>query len=666
MKLLYGDVIWNLIWIVPVVLAAAAFAAAKRKKITALLFNAVSDAQKYTTLSAGRRTLRNVFLSLAILCAVIAAAGLSWGRQILPDAGPGHDLLILFDVSKSMLSDDVKPSRLDQGKWLVRELVRKNPGDRFGLIAFAGTSFLQCPLTSDMTSFLQLTDALDTESIPLGGTNIQSALENAVKAFEGAEGNHKAVILITDGDELTGRASAVVTQLTESGIPLFIAGIGDPGNPSVIHIPDGEGGKKILTDAEGNAVKSPLNEAQLAELAKKTSGIYVRSTVTNPGLDELESGIRKLGRNENRKSLSGFRPIERPVYPFALALLFLFLYLLTSETKRKSALILTAFLLIPATCGAEEVKISAAQHFNAGLEYQKNNDIEKAQESYQQAISAENDPRARMDSFCNLGTIAHQEARAKMVSAQDILKQQNPDGAEKELNAAVAAMEKAEAMYRENFRYAARLRQPGAVRNQQLLLEERQGAEELKKEIEKLRKLQEEARKETEKAQQQQQQQQQKDNPEQQKQNQEQTAQAQQKAKDLKEQAEKLNQKDLQQKASEAEEELKKAQENQKQGKDKEAEENLKKAMEALSGNGEQKKDSQEPQQGEQNGGEPPPAPEKPQGQARQAQEAPGEMDKKQAEAILEAMSQNEKELRDMIKEQQKRSQPSRKPVKDW
>ena len=119
---------------------------------------------------------------LVVLLLAVAAARPSWGKQVMQDTSTGRDLLVLFDVSKSMLSDDVKPSRMDHAKWLVREIVKKNPGDRFGLIAFAGESFLICPLTVDRTSFIQLVDDLDTDTIPVGGTNVQLALEEAVQA----------------------------------------------------------------------------------------------------------------------------------------------------------------------------------------------------------------------------------------------------------------------------------------------------------------------------------------------------------------------------------------------------------------------------------------------------------------------------------------------------
>ena len=175
-----------------------------------------------------------------------------------------------------------------------------------------------------------------TDTIPLGGTNLQVALETAVRAFEGAQGSHKAVVVVTDGDELTGSASEVLKKLADAGIPLFIAGVGDPANPSVIPIRNEDGSSSILKDSEGNTVRSPLNEPLLASLAEKTHGMYIRSTAADPGVEEINRAIARLDRRKaDGTGLSLTRPIERPGTPFAVSLFFLLLYLSLSEVRRK-------------------------------------------------------------------------------------------------------------------------------------------------------------------------------------------------------------------------------------------------------------------------------------------------------------------------------------------
>ena len=566
MLLLHSDSLWNLFWIVPLFLILILLAASRSKRTRDALFSSARAASSFLNVDPAFRVLRFAALFLAVLFAVLAAAGPAWGRRILPDAGPGRDLMVLFDVSRSMLSDDVKPDRLTQGKWLVRELVRTNPADRFGLIAFAGNAFLLCPLTIDKTSFLQLADSLDTDTIPLGGTNLQVALETAVRAFEGAQGSHKAVVVVTDGDELTGSASEVLKKLADAGIPLFIAGVGDPANPSVIPIRNEDGSSSILKDSEGNTVRSPLNEPLLASLAEKTHGMYIRSTAADPGVEEINRAIARLDRRKaDGTGLSLTRPIERPGTPFAVSLFFLLLFLSLSEVRRKkdagtiqqsrSAKSVLPLLFLgtalasaplraaspdPADPGAAAVpeqpalsgekkeegssgegEKSPVYWFNSGVRAQQDQEPEKAAAAYEKAVASGGDSEVRAGSFQNLGILKHLDARKCFAAANASLKGQNLSEAEKSVGESLARLTDAESLYRESFRYAALNGNTGAIaRNQQILLRERKAAEELKKQIEELKKLQEEARKQAEKALQDQQKQNQQENQDQQNQDQ--------------------------------------------------------------------------------------------------------------------------------------------------
>ncbi|UKI30942.1 MAG: VWA domain-containing protein [Lentisphaeria bacterium] len=120
-----------------------------------------------------------------MLFLVAAAARPFWDSQLVPYEPHGRDLMVLFDVSKSMRATDIAPSRLEHAKFLLRQLVEADPGDRFGLVAFAGTAYLACPLTSDQLAFNQYIDELSTDTVPLGGTNLELALNTAMTAFKG-------------------------------------------------------------------------------------------------------------------------------------------------------------------------------------------------------------------------------------------------------------------------------------------------------------------------------------------------------------------------------------------------------------------------------------------------------------------------------------------------
>ena len=656
MSFLSGSILWNLLWIIPLILVLAIAGGVRRTRLLHRMFGTEERAARFSNASAGKRVFRIILLTLVVLLLAVAAARPSWGKQLMHDTSTGRDLLVIFDVSKSMLSDDVKPSRMDHAKWLVREIVKKNPGDRFGLIAFAGEAFLVCPLTVDRASFIQLVDDLDVDTIPVGGTNVQLALEEAVKAFEGAQGTHKAVILVTDGDELTGRGASVVGDLAKAEIPVFAVGVGDPSNPAVIRVKDEDGKFRILTDRDGNPVKSPLNEPQLTELARRTGGIYVRSTAAYSGIDELETRIRALDRKESENAVSSFRPIERPAYPLTAAIILLALFFCVSETRPRSVQMIFAFAALLIFAAPNEIRAqtasapaqirqnqaavqnedetveeesapepvkSASELYNSGLEQQQvEHDDEKARTFYERAIAAsEKEPLVRASSYQNIGVISHLDARSSMEEAIGKLQAQDLNSAGKAVDEAMTRLNLAEELYRESMRSAAG--DASVVRNQQILLADRKQAEEMKKQIEDLKKLMEQARQQTQEALDQQQQENQQDQQQdqqqqsegqqdqqnqdqqqsegqqdQQNQDQQQSAQdmarqAEETVSELEQKASEMNQERQRQATQQAREEIQKARDEQEKGNGEKAEEHLKNALDTLNRNQQDNQDEQ-------------------------------------------------------------------------
>lgn len=722
MRFLKPEILWHLLWILPAMLVLYFIAAHKTARTLRAFLGKNAENPDYVLLSKGRRVFRFVLLCLAVLCLVVAAARPSWGVQIQELNGQGRDLLFVFDVSRSMLAKDVQPSRLAHAKWLVKELVKLNPGDRFGLIAFAGKGFLECPLTTDRTSFELTLDELSTDSIPLGGTNIQEALAAALQAFKAAETSHRAVILVTDGDELEGNSGKAVDEIVARKIPLFIAGIGDPSQPSIIQVPDGRGGVKTLTDANGNVVNSPLNEKQLGELAKRTGGIYVRSTAGDPGVAALEKRIRALAPHEY-ETVKTTKPIDRFGYPLAAAFVLLLLRFMVGErpARRKlAACMLFAFCL--AVSGAEEAAPAAEESFNKGVEAHEKNDLKTASESYETALRTGVDQaEIRGRATQNLGVIAHTKARSELAASLQAVQGQNLDEAQKQVENSLKTLNQAEGMYLDSMRESAERNQ--LAKNQSILLADRKRAEELKKKIEELKKMQQQAQQQTQQAKDQQKKENQKQDKQQDKQNQqgqqnqpqqdkqnqqgqqgkqEQNQQNQQKqnqqsaqqmtdqakksAEDLQKKAQEMGQQNLAKSAEQAKKELEKAQQEQKQGKGESAEEHLKKALDALGGE-QSGKDKQDKQQGEQGrkggaGKDQKPEPqsgkdggdgqkedrkiEQPQAQPAEKKPEEGDIDKNQAASVLEDMAKDEKDLRDAIKAFRKQRYKNAAPAKDW
>lgn len=722
MRFLKPEILWHLLWILPAMLVLYFIAAHKTARTLRAFLGKNAENPDYVLLSKGRRVFRFVLLCLAVLCLVVAAARPSWGVQIQELNGQGRDLLFVFDVSRSMLAKDVQPSRLAHAKWLVKELVKLNPGDRFGLIAFAGKGFLECPLTTDRTSFELTLDELSTDSIPLGGTNIQEALAAALQAFKAAETSHRAVILVTDGDELEGNSGKAVDEIVARKIPLFIAGIGDPSQPSIIQVPDGRGGVKTLTDANGNVVNSPLNEKQLGELAKRTGGIYVRSTAGDPGVAALEKRIRALAPHEY-ETVKTTKPIDRFGYPLAAAFVLLLLRFMVGErpARRKlAACMLFTFCL--AASGTEDAAPAAEESFNKGVEAHEKNDLKTASESYETALrTGVGQAEIRGRATQNLGVIAHAKARSELAASLQAVQGQNLDEAQKQVENSLKTLNQAEGMYLDSMRESAERNQ--LAKNQSILLADRKRAEELRKKIEELKKMQQQAQQQTQQAKDQQKKENQKQDKQQDKQNQQgqqnqpqqdkqnqqgqqgkqdqnqqnqqnqnrqsaqqMTDQAKKSAEDLQKKAQEMGQQNLAKSAEQAKKELEKAQQEQKQGKGESAEEHLKKALDALGGE-QSGKDKQDKQQGEQgkkdrSGKDQKPEPqsgkdgkdgqkddrkiEQPQAQPAEKKPEEGDIDKNQAASVLEDMAKDEKDLRDAIKAFQKQRYKNAAPAKDW
>lgn len=718
MRFLKPEILWHLLWILPAMLVLFFAASHKTARTLQAFLGKNAENPDYVLFSKGRRILRFVLLCLAVLCLVAAAARPSWGVQIQELNGQGRDLLFVFDVSRSMLAKDVQPSRLAHAKWLVKELVKLNPGDRFGLIAFAGKGFLECPLTTDRTSFELSLDELSTDSIPLGGTNIQEALAAALQAFKAAETSHRAVILVTDGDELEGNSGKAVDEIVARKIPLFIAGIGDPSQPSIIQVPDGRGGVKTLTDANGNVVNSPLNEKQLGELAKRTGGIYVRSTAGDSGLGALEKRIRALAPHEY-ETVKTTKPIDRFGYPLAAAFVLLLLRFMVGERpahRKLAACMLFAFCL--AVSGAEEAVPAAEESFNKGVEAHEKNDLKTASESYETALrTGVGQAEIRGRATQNLGVIAHAKARSELAASLQAVQGQNLDEAQKQVENSLKTLNRAEGMYLDSLRESAERNQ--LAKNQSILLADRKRAEELKKKIEELKKMQQQAQQQTQQAKDQQKKENQKQDKQQDKQNQQgqqnqpqqdkqnqqgkqdrqnqqnqnrqsaqqMTDQAKKSAEELQKKAQEMGQQNLAKSAEQAKKELEKAQQEQKQGKGESAEEHLKKALNALGGeqSGKDKQGKQpqgqqgkkdeagkdqkpEPQSGKDGGDGQKEDRKIEQSQPRSAEKKPeeGDIDKNQAASVLEEMAKDEKDLRDAIKAFRKQRYKNTAPAKDW
>jgi len=277
---------------------------------------------------------RLVLRVLALALLVLALARPQWGFRWEEVRRKGLDLVVVLDTSRSMMASDIKPTRLQQAKWGIRDLLRNLRGDRVGLVPFAGSSILQCPLTIDYAAFAMTLDDLYSGIIPRGGTAIEQALRTAVAAFPADRTADRVILLITDGEDHEGDPLALLPELKEKHVRVYTIGIGTL-EGEMVPAGDGQGG--YFKDRQGQIVKTALKEDVLQKLALGTGGTYVRSAPGDTGLERVfNESIANLKRSEQENRTAKIYE-ERFVWPIAAALLLLAWEALLGDRRKHHA-----------------------------------------------------------------------------------------------------------------------------------------------------------------------------------------------------------------------------------------------------------------------------------------------------------------------------------------
>ena len=219
-----------------------------------------------------------VLLGVAAALAVVAAALPQWGTKQSYVPRQGADLVVILDVSRSMDAGDVAPSRLVAAKSALVQTLARLGGDRVGLVIFAGTARLRFPLTTDLSAASQIISSLETGAVIVdGGTNASLGIDLAIDAFGEGDAGGRAVLLITDGDDLGGDPASAANRLKEAGIDLLVAGVGTPSGGAV-PVLDTRTGKFVdKLDASGQPIVTKLNEPFLRAIAVASGGRYIGS-----------------------------------------------------------------------------------------------------------------------------------------------------------------------------------------------------------------------------------------------------------------------------------------------------------------------------------------------------------------------------------------------------
>jgi Ca-activated chloride channel family protein len=285
--------------------------------------------------SLSRRRIKNILLVLGLACLFVALARPQYGNRWVEVKRKGIDILIGVDVSRSMLVQDISPNRLERAKLAVRDFVARLEGDRVGLLPFAGTSFLMCPLTTDYDAFNASLDALDVNTIPSGGTNLGAAIRNADKALTN-EANHKILILVTDGEDLSNDGLKAAEEAKEAKMTVYTIGVGTP-KGELIPLP-GEQPGKFIQDKSGKFVTSRLDENSLTKIAEITGGLYVPLGNMGQGFDTIYQQKLTLVPKEEHGERKRRVPIERFPWPLGAAVLLLSVDFLITGRKSSWAL----------------------------------------------------------------------------------------------------------------------------------------------------------------------------------------------------------------------------------------------------------------------------------------------------------------------------------------
>ena len=287
-----------------------------------------------SSVSKRKQKIKACFVITALLFIVFSLVQPKWGYHWEDVERRGIDIVVAVDTSRSMLADDIKPNRLQAAKREINDLINVIDGDRVGLVAFAGTAFLQCPLTLDYGAFNLFLDDINTNLIPVGGTSFGEAIKKSMSAFSAKLKKHKAIVLITDGEDHQGNAMEMAKAAKEQGIVIYTVGVGKK-EGAYIKLKDGKGNETLLKDREGKVVKSRLDEILLNKIALETGGAYtpaygiqwgLANIYTNiiANMEEKQLGGRKIKLYENRFQI-----------PLFIALILITLESLIGERTRK-------------------------------------------------------------------------------------------------------------------------------------------------------------------------------------------------------------------------------------------------------------------------------------------------------------------------------------------
>lgn len=406
----YGYLL-NLLWLIIPLTAVVAYYMRWQLKTEKSVFksNIVNHILPHRNALQDRTKLCLFFMSIVFL--ILAIANPQIGMKGEKIKGQGLDIMLLLDVSNSMLAEDIQPNRISRSKFFITKFLDQLKHDRVGLVLFAGSSYLQVPLTIDFTSIKLSMPIIDPANFPSQGTNIGEAVTMAGNTLGLAESKSKAIVIITDGEDHDKEASAAIETARKNGIKVFAIGVGEEkGAP----IPVGNGEYK--KDENGNIVMTSFNRSVLENLASIGNGSFYHLGQQGDIVEDVVAELNKLeGKDFEDFDMSNFNSY---FYWFALAaLLLLFVEFMLPSLDYKqflkniSSLVFLIFFSLSATAQTKEIeaqnKKSRTLIRNGNSSYQNNN-FDKAELNYRKALVI--DPKSKSANY-NLGNTLYSQQK---------------------------------------------------------------------------------------------------------------------------------------------------------------------------------------------------------------------------------------------------------------
>ena len=331
MTFAHPKTLWLLALLVPALMAFFIWSWRRKQALIARFIHSRLVEQLLVGVSPARQKFRLALLIVSVILLLLALAQPQWGFRWEEAKQRGLDILVAIDTSRSMLAEDLKPNRLERAKLAALDLLQLSKSDRLGLVAFAGSAFLQCPLTLDEDAFSQSVNALQIGIIPQGGTALGETIDTCLKAFKEEGDNHKVIVLITDGEDHEEGAVAAAQRAQKDGVRIFTLGIGST-DGELLRITGANQKSEFIRDPDGNIVKSRLNERLLQEIAGAADGFYLSLQNTKTIQMLYDRGLAPLPRKEFIDKLVR-RSHDRFQIPLIFALLCLVLEIFFPERK---------------------------------------------------------------------------------------------------------------------------------------------------------------------------------------------------------------------------------------------------------------------------------------------------------------------------------------------